>query len=196
MILACPVCKLLQFGRGLCPTCAGRLWRRRQPIVRREDGFLVRSLFSWERDGWPALRWWVHALKGNERAEFWREPALWALATFPRPGVRPTLVPVPSAKARNHARGFADALARLTGWPVAEPLRVMAAREQKALDREGRARREFALQGDSYRHVLLIDDVVTTGATCRAAWAALSPRTCEAWCLLDRRPCGHRAALL
>lgn len=197
MVLACPVCKLLQLRRGLCDACAGHLWRRRAHVTRREDGFVTRSLFSWERDGWPGLRWWVHALKGTERDEFWREPALWALATFPRPPEGTCLVPVPSARPHNHARGFARALARRTGWPVAEPLRVLSAREQKDLSAADRAGRAFAkVSGDSYTHVLLIDDVVTTGATCRAAWAALAPGTCEAWCLLDRRPCGASHPLL
>lgn len=196
MLLACPICKILHLGRGLCAVCAGRLWARRQPTVRREEGFNIRSLFSWERDQYPALAWWVRALKGVERNEFWREPALWALATFPAPRGTPQIVPVPSAKARNHALGFARALARLTGWPLAQPLTPTTPAEQKRLDREQRARRTFTRTGDLYTNVLLVDDVVTTGSTCRAAWTALSPGTCEAWCLLDRRSCGAPKPLL
>jgi ComF family protein len=100
------------------------------------------------------------------------------------------LVPVPLHAERARARGYdqaallAEAVAARTGLPVIQALRrIRHARPQVDLDRRERERNVHgafvgcagALRG---LRVALVDDVATTGATCRAAAAAA--RACGA----------------
>ena len=209
MIFSCPICHLPVWRRALCEACAGRLHASLEPFARADESFNIYSLFIWERDRWPGLNWWLTALKGHERLEYWHEPALWALElfgllkTWPKNStVKPTLVPVPSNRSRNHARGFARAIGVWSDWPVRDILRLESGPRaaQKRLTRTARVRRTLELvNGEALPRgsIILIDDIVTTGGTIRAAYRALGcPAEFRAWCLADRRPCGDRAALL
>lgn len=99
---------------------------------------------------------------------------------------RPLLVPVPATPARRRERGFnqAELLARslsaAAGWPVRSLLARRGGRRQARLGRRERAanvegrlvvRRETGAAAAG--SVLLVDDVVTTGATAGACAAAL-----------------------
>ena len=95
------------------------------------------------------------------------------------------LVPVPLDPARRRARGYNQAeelareLAELWGCPLSTALaRTRETRPQVGLDRAGRrenVRGAFAWGGDPLagRRVLLVDDVMTTGATAEECAAAL-----------------------
>lgn len=112
-------------------------------------------------------------------------------------GRTPILVPVPLTRARLRERGFnqaellARALSRRTGWPIQCLLR--RERGGPSLARLGRRERErvaehaYSLNWASesvlgpHSEVLIVDDVITTGATGVACAEALS--TAGAKCL-------------
>ncbi len=111
---------------------------------------------------------------------------LWMARAYPRDQLFEVIVPVPSHWRRRLWRGFDQAavlareLSRHLGVPVAEALRrtrhtdpqAGLARRQRRLNVRGcfRAAAPETVRG---RRVLLIDDVLTTGATANAAAAAL-----------------------
>ncbi len=86
------------------------------------------------------------------------------------------LVPVPTARLRSLSRGFdpaaeiATALAERTGLPLAPCLRRRGGGRQVGKRRGERIGHppQIELQGEAPRSVLLVDDVLTTGATLSA----------------------------
>ena len=101
----------------------------------------------------------------------------------------PVLVPVPTTSWRRRTRGYnqatilAQALARRSSLPKVEALLRGGGRTQVRLgprEREANVQGAFSLQVDFRSHirgreVILIDDVLTTGATAVSAAKALAP---------------------
>ncbi len=198
----CLICKLPGFREHhLCRHCALELRSLQSPVVRQVEGLVARSLFSWREGGARGLADLVYALKGRDDAHSWFELAVWMVDRFERAPTGPAVfVPVPGAEP-NHALGLARALARVVGADVMSALLPVKKRSQKALTKSERRTIEFGSRGarlcSDYNTVLIVDDVITTGATAEAAFRALDrPENCEVWCLLDRRPCGAPNALL
>jgi ComF family protein len=136
----------------------------------------------------------VHALK----YEGWRELApvmgarMGAVALLRVPSGAgaspPRIVPVPTTPQRERQRGYnqarllADAVAVRTGWPLLDALvRTGESRTQVSLhaaERMANVSRAFEVRSDALpltagARVVLVDDVLTTGATSLAAAQAL-----------------------
>lgn len=187
----CLVCKIPLKNHSLCEHCLRGLLKLREPVVRDEKLYRIHSLFSWRELSPPALAWMVKSLKNQEWPDRWFELVIEMAWQF-GPLNEAVFVPVPSTK-RNHALGLARALSRMTGFPVEEALGPGDDHEQKLRTRVERQEVHFERRlwnfCREYTNVIVVDDVVTTGATIRAAFHALGrPRKFQGWCLLDRRP--------
>ncbi|MEM7567894.1 MAG: ComF family protein, partial [Pseudomonadota bacterium] len=131
----------------------------------------------------------VHALKYQDRQDLVPMMGLWmARAGAPLIADADVLVPVPLHWLRLMRRGFnqsdvlAGAVARRSGLPVAQGLkRTRRTRQQVRLSGAARRRnvagafavRDSARPAIAGRRVVLIDDVITTGATVHACTRAL-----------------------
>lgn len=103
------------------------------------------------------------------------------LSQFPRDGV----LVYPSKGPEDHASAWARALGQILGYPTS-PLLLVDPQKQARLTRPQRFNRRFSasLAGKS---VILVDDILTTGATAKAAFVALNrPENFTIWTLFYR----------
>jgi predicted amidophosphoribosyltransferase len=142
------------------------------------------------------LRRWVHEIKftrwrrlGEDLGEMLGAALRTAYAEH-GPGERPPLlVAVPDDPFRriwrgiDHAAVITQRVARVTGWPVIRPLYRRPGRSQLSVppsERAANAARAYGLRKGRWREdlasktVVLVDDVVTTGATMRACAKAIT----------------------
>ncbi len=193
----CGACEggLVDLGEAFCLDCARAGGQPRRCVLFGHLPLAGGFVFG---DGIRAL---VHALKFGDAPELaaplvartWAGPAFTAR---PRPDL---VVPVPLHAVRRRERGYdqaallARAFARQAGAPdVPALLRVRATRQQSRLGARARAENlvdAFRTLEPGWvrgRHVALVDDVATTGATLAAAALALrtaGARRVEAWTL-------------
>lgn len=167
------------------------LWRKRAEGERNRVKLLrheswkpvkIRYLFQWIRDEDPALSKLVGALKQGKRPSTWRHLSkLFVdhhLQGFPdlRGGY---VLPLPSKGGllQDHSYWWAAALAKTLNLPFGAHLRVTVGGGQKNRSRE--ARKGIRMESSetpppAASLYILVDDVLTTGATSRAAMEALS----------------------
>jgi len=129
----------------------------------------------------------VHSLKYGGWAELAGFMAVRMAREVPGDLDEPLLAPVPTTPWRRRTRGYnqaallADALSSLTSIPLASPLRRREGRTQVRLgfsQRRENVRNAFQLEEHSRsriqgREVILVDDVLTTGATALSCVLAL-----------------------
>lgn len=167
--------------RALCPSCAAGLQSRLMRATLEVDGSSLPIVAALPYAG--VARQALLALKHEGRTELARPlaPMLLAAVTAAWHGSgAELLVPVPGSRAAAARRGFGPValMARRAGLAVTHALRpVSAGPEQKVLRLEQRlatdAGRWRASSRVSGHRVLLVDDVVTSGGTLRAATRAL-----------------------
>lgn len=172
-------------GAPLCRECRVQMFAGRAAIVA-APGVEVWSRFAYDGPAGALVR----ELKFGGRIPIAEAMAAHIAANPPPLGAAPTLVPVPLHPARrrrrgfNHALVFAEALADRVGLPVADCLE----RGGDARPQVGRGRRErsTAVAGQIQAShesaipalALVVDDVVTTGATLAACAIALRSAGC------------------
>lgn len=179
-VQAVPLCRhcaseTTQFGADVCATCRGRkVGFDRIIALGKYDGTLRHMCLSIKsREGAWLVKWLVRLLL-EARGDQLRATGASAV------------VPVPAHWSRRWRRGYdqaeaiADELAKGLGLPCTRLL--VRARPTPRLQQLSRARRRLELRGafrprlervSCPRSILLVDDILTTGATCRAAVATL-----------------------
>lgn len=176
--VACPGCGA--HGTALCEACRDLLSAR--VLTRELGGRVAHAALPYE--GVPAVA--IRAMKERGRTDIAGAfaPAMRSvLAAAVRDLDAAMFVPVPTSRRSMRQRGYRvpDLLVRRAGATVVRLLRpASAAGDQRALGRDQRRRnvagtmraRRRALRGDP--PVVIVDDVITTGATCEEAATALA----------------------
>lgn len=179
---ACPSCGA-PFGHLICTECWRTEYAFEAAVCLGElDGALARAIVLHKDAGEQRLGGLLGGLLGEVVAARW---PTWADAV--------TWVPATDAAVRrrgfDHAAAVAGGVARVAGLRCAPLLGRHRARDQRLLGRLQRAANSkgtFFLKGDVPPRVLVVDDVMTTGATLDAAAAAL----------LEGGACAVRAAVV
>lgn len=129
----------------------------------------------------------VYSLKGGGLPETYTELAELFLLKH-SPVLEKAVLFYPSKGKKDHAYAWACSLARLLGLkPV--PLELLGQQKQALLPRKERGTLSFKpLKVPRNSQPILVDDIVTTGATAHSAWRALGqPKSFAIWSLFYRR---------
>ncbi len=176
----CAACRSrLEANSSCCPRCAFPLSRSVICLeCQRRDPPWLSCAVPWTYQ--DPIRGWLHQAKFHEDLVALRViRELATQATLPRPDL---VCPVPMPATRLAQRGLnvaselARALARKLACPCRQALCSAPGLPQVQLNRAQRLRRRSSFQATDRLHgesVLLVDDVMTTGATLRSATSSL-----------------------
>ena len=173
---------------SLCPACIRRLERPVRVSRVLDGGLLVHSAFVYEGEVARMLR----ALKEQGRTSLAR-PFGAALAALAATVVREpaVFVPLPTSRAAYRRRGYrvVETLVRRSSLPTSRLLRIARpTADQRGLGRADRARNVAgslrARPPGAPHPVVLVDDVLTTGATLAEAVRALRAARIPVLCAL------------
>lgn len=186
----CLQCGSFRAGDSLfCQSCERKLIQSAQskamtwPV---REGFINGlCYFTWIPNKNRPLSLLIEGLKGGRLKKAWQFWATQLVTSFPTdfPTLlqaefqNPVIVPGPRPKTQDcdHALVFAQSLGNLTGWKIKDCLQKESAQSQKGL---GKLERQLIELSSSEifsddQAVIFVDDVVTTGATAKAAYLAL-----------------------
>lgn len=174
-----------------CSVCIKTLWARHMSVRHGlVDEIPIFALFCWEQDRDRQTSMLVTALKGGvlpSSLEYYAQEFLFR----ERPHVPSNSIIVPCPGSRpDHASQLAKKFGDLISIETIDLLCKIKPDEgtQKSKSKEQRSQIKFHCKLPvTDRHVIFIDDVVTTGATVRAAKQAIGPcQSFQVWALAQR----------
>lgn len=148
------------------------------------------ALFEWHPDQDRRVSKLMLQLKGGQLPETFQIYAERFVSRMRLINLKSSvLVPCPSKAGRIHAQVLAQKFSGLLGIPVLEILENASESSQKARLKHERQKLQFQRTAPiPSKHVIFIDDIVTTGATVEAAAIALRGAPgLQVWCLAHRR---------
>ena len=183
----CSVCRqTLPFTNWLCSACSKKLqnfYLSPQDIVRAEKDLTHFRLLDWNEENDFFVRLFVSSLKSGGPKFIFKRIMQDFLFRIRQNYVLPedmTIIPCPPSSGRgskDHAFRLAHSLSSLTGFKLLQPFTVPLPRNQnqKRKTRQERSRVHFSLKENiDTEKVIFMDDILTTGATARAAFQALN----------------------
>ncbi len=189
----CIQCGSFEFRPSLlCGTCEANLESASfnfSVIASDIRGIPCLGLYRWQRDRNRILNRLCLKLKGTRQVRAWKYYAELFLAEWIKVeeiSNNAIIVPCPAKEGqKDHAYLFADSLSHLTGLPLVPLLEMIDVKEQKRLsklDRERRSSSKFRINNlidekislAKPRVIYFVDDIITSGATVRAAQSKLS----------------------
>lgn len=168
----------------LCPQCAGEFYGR----IRKHQRSINRSIEHHYLLDWSPhdlfLNQIVYSLKGNGLQSTYDGLGDWIFQQInSNPKKR---IFYPSKGKRDHAQILAESLARKLDWEV-QPILKKTGFKQASLTRLDRARLQMIPVG-KWENAIVVDDIVTTGATMKACYEALGcPKKLTVWSLFYRK---------
>ena len=182
----CVGCGSLQPNKSaLCEKCLRQLNTYKKINDLNDNCF---SLYSWQPHVSDLISSYVYYLKSIFSYPSWSVISEEFLNSVKlEMNVQSTLlVPIPSSTGRNHSLYFAKNLSKLTGMPYKQVLSYVKTdqptQSQKQKNKQERAEQLFVIDEkftdiiQSYKGIVFVDDIITTGATYTAAQQAVRLR--------------------
>lgn len=190
----CCVCGISQPPvRWLCTYCWRQLRSYYLPardIIRTQDQFAHIRLFDWNSNNDLFIRLFLNSLKNGAPDFIFNEMSgelLHRVVQIQPLEKNTILIPAPVSlnnSIKDHAFCFTASLARISNIPIKNSLsRLFFYEEQQQKQKTRQLRQNLQIMEElekltskdtnSTQHFIFVDDILTTGATARAAWKAL-----------------------